>query len=78
MRIALNSTSSTNTVSVDDPDFEGRTALHLAAGKGYLGMTKLLLDLGASPSLTHFSFLVFLVQHAAKKVQDMNAVDIST
>ena len=51
VRIALNSTSSTNTVGVDDPGFEGRTALHLAAGKGYLGMTKLLLDLGASPSL---------------------------
>ena len=50
VKTTLNATSTANTVGVDDADYEGRTALHLAANKGLLGMVRLLLDFNASPA----------------------------
>ena len=50
VRMLLNSTSTANTVGVNDYDYEGRTALHLAANKGLLGMSQLLVELNAQPT----------------------------
>ena len=50
VKVTLNSTSTSNAVGVNDADFEGRTALHLSASKGLLGMVRLLLDANATPT----------------------------
>jgi ankyrin repeat protein len=39
-------------LSPDSSDYDGRTALMLAAGQGHLEAVKLLLSTGAHPSLT--------------------------
>ena len=51
-RLALDAPDGAMTISVDDRDYEGRSALHVAAARGKLNLVQLLInEYHASPSL---------------------------